>query len=915
MTSAVRRLAACIGTLAFAAASHAPAATTKPTPNAPPPASVPAAATKPTPNAPPSLPPSVPAAVTADRAALIPKPEKVEWNTGSMTLTSGFAVYADGTAETQAEARTLADMLRPATGFAVPVKPMSSVPVKGAVWLSLDKKLLPELGQEGYRLAVSPAGATITAAGTAGLFYGGQTLRQLLPPAIFCRSVQTGVKWEMPCCKIEDKPRFAWRGFMLDYSRHWFTLEYSKHLLDALAAHKINIFHMHLTDDEGWRIEIKKYPKLTEIGAWRGTECVLPPMRDPDGTKRYGGFFTQAQIRELVAYAKRLHIEIMPEIDLPGHSLAICTAYPETQPSKLSDEKSVQGHKANAISPAKESNYRMVDDIIGEVAALFPFDYVHIGGDEVNHNLWKDCPQIKALIAKEKLGGLGGAQVYFTKRLETILAKHKKKMIGWNEIKNDKLARTTAIMSWTGTGPGYDAARMGFPVVMAPGGNCYFDMGYPDATDEPPSHWWAGAVGPERCYELDPLKDNGLNEEQGKRIMGVHAALWTEFIAPSWKSKSGWAEFKTNGETIDFKVFPRICALSEVGWTPQAERDIKDFLNRLGPDHLQRLKNSGVNARLPLPTALLSKGLIKIMPPYPGGEVRYTLDGSDPFNSKTAKLWDGTPFKGNPRSLRARSFLDGMPGPLRAGAATEAAGKWDKDSAGSEFAVKEFDLSDMLDEPGVWRLNFARTGGKQQLAVRRVELLVNGQSVAKDEHDGGSGARSSYRLAFTAPVPAGATVTARIEMKIDTLGGKPDSKGDIQLLKSEGLEPAATAASTISSYGDNTPAKMVDYERSSFFWSDRGVRKGDTVTVTFAEPAVLSHVECVTGKLDDQTKDILVNGDLEISADGTSFRKVAEFAYGAAKAEMKKEKVKAVRITVTGDSGKDWVIFQDLILK
>ncbi len=854
-------------------------------------------------------------------AALLPKPEKVEWLGGTTALNAGTTITFSGTGA-QAEAATLASMLRPATGL--PLSVTAAQPSAGkpgnCIALALDPALAGTLGQEGYRLEVFPAaGVRITAAGTAGLFYGGQTLRQLLPPAVFAKSAQAGVKWEMPCCRIEDKPRFAWRGFMLDYSRHWFSLEYTKHLLDGMALHKLNVFHMHLADDEGWRIEIKKYPKLTEIGAWRGTECVLPPMRDPEGTKRYGGFFTQDQIREIVAYAARLHINVMPEIDLPGHSLAICTVYPETQPTKVSGEKSVQGHAGNAISPAKEANYQMVDDIIGEIAALFPFEYIHVGGDEVNHNLWKDCPQIKELIAREKLGGLGGAQVYFTKRLEQILAKHNKKMIGWNELLNngggDKLARTTGIMSWTGPGPGFDAARKGFPVVMAPGGNCYFDMGYPEANDEPPAHWWAGAVGPERCYEFDPLKDNGLNAEQGRRIMGIHACLWTEFIMPSWKSNSGWAEFKTNGETIDFKAFPRLCALAEVGWTPQAQRNYADFASRLGPVHLQRLKNAGFTFRVTPPDAVLRKGMIQILPPYPGAEVRYTLDGTDPFNSKTAVRWDGKPFKGNAGRFRARTFLDGVPGPLHSGAKVEAVGKWDKNTAGAEFAAKEFDATGMVDETGVWRLNFRKTGGKHNLAVRGVELLVNGAVAAKDEHEGGSAGRSSYRLTLASPVPAGARVIVRVSMKADCGGEKPDSAGEIQLLKAEGLEPETAVATTVSRYGDNGPEKMADYDRSTFFWSDRPLHKGDTITLTFAAPVTLSAVECVSGKPDDPTRDILVNGILEVSADGTTFRKVADFAYGAAKASLPRATVKAVRITATGDTGRDWVIFQDLILK
>ena len=316
---------------------------------------------------------------------------------------------------------------------------------------------------------------------------------------------------------------------MLDYSRHYLDVDYTKHLLNGMALHKLNVLHMHLSDDDGWRIEIRKYPKLTEIGAWRGTQCPLPNTRPGETFARYGGFFTQDQIREIVAYAARLHINIMPEIDLPGHSLALCTAYPEVRPVTTNVAPSGRGRGGNnVISPAKESNYAMIDDILGELAALFPFDYVHIGGDEVNYNSWKDCPEIQDLMQREKLAALRDAQVYFTKRLEDILARHHKLMIGWNEILNDKLRRSTAILSWTGTAPGYQAARQGFPVVMAPGPHCYFDMGYAQGYDEPPSLSWAGQIDLERCYAFDPLAEKGLTAEQSQKFLGVQACLWSE---------------------------------------------------------------------------------------------------------------------------------------------------------------------------------------------------------------------------------------------------------------------------------------------------------------------------------------------------------------------------------------------------
>ncbi len=842
---------------------------------------------------------------------LVPKPAKVEWNQGEFIL-GGKARIIYGESRAKAEAETLADMLRPASGLALKVKKGRAA--AGSIFMTLDPEAKDSLGDEGYRLRVTESGVSIEAATVAGLFYGGQTLRQLLPPEIYVGSRQD-MRWSMPCCEIEDIPRFSWRGYMLDYSRHFFDVEYTKHLLDAMAINKLNIFHMHLTDDDGWRVEIKKYPKLTEIGGWRGTDCVLPNTRKGETFKRYGGFLSQDDIREIVAYAAKLHINVMPEIDLPGHCLAVCTAYPETLPSKMPDSVSVQGHKANAISPAKESNYEMVADIIGEIAEIFPFEYVHIGGDEVNHGLWKECPEIKAFMSKNNIGNLRGAQVHFTKRLEVILADYDKKMIGWNEIMNDKLERTTGIMSWIGTGPGYHAAKRGFPVVMSPGPHTYFDMSYVGAHDEPPSHWWAGPVDSARCYAFDPLGNPGLNADQAKNIIGIHSCLWTEFVKP-WKSKSGWAELPTYGAHADYKAFPRLCALAEIGWTPQADRDFSDFADRLGPTHLRRLKAAGVTLRVPICNAVIRKGLIHILPPFTNAEVRYTVDGSDPFDSDSVLVWAGLPFKGNGSKFRARVYLDGQPSPLHIGAKLEAVGKWSKESVETEFLEQEFDLTGALDEVGVWRIGFRKTGGKHHLAVNRVDIVVDGKVVSSDSHDGGSAGKGKYRFNISGSISESAKVIARINMKVESKGEKNvKTAGDITLEKSEYLEPKTVVSSVIGHYGGHSAENLGDYDRDSFFWSNRPVRKGESFNFVFAEPVVLSSIESVSGKIKDPTKDILLNGILEISADGEHFRKIADFSYGAAKAELKQESVKSVRITVTADHSDMWLVLQDLILK
>ncbi|OYV03933.1 MAG: hypothetical protein CFE26_19565 [Verrucomicrobiales bacterium VVV1] len=358
----------------------------------------------------------------------VPLPASFQQAQGTFTLKAEDQIQTNSPAAAR-EAEKLAAGLRLSTGF-----PLKVVSTDARVRIGMDESLTASVGKEGYQLNVTTGQVQLTAADSGGLFHGIQTLRQLFPPAAFSRTKVDGVEWSAACTRIKDQPRFGWRGFMLDESRHFFGPDYVKHLLDAMAARKLNVFHWHLTDDDGWRIEIKSWPKLTEIGAWRGTECKLPNTREGETHNRYGGFYTQEQIREIVAYAAERHIDILPEIDLPGHCLAVTTAYPETLPTVGDDTVSVQGVKSNVISPAREENYRMVDDIMREVASLFPFQYIHIGGDEVNHEAWSKDPAVKELMTREKLANLSAVQNHFTRRLETIIGSHQRRMIGWNEI-------------------------------------------------------------------------------------------------------------------------------------------------------------------------------------------------------------------------------------------------------------------------------------------------------------------------------------------------------------------------------------------------------------------------------------------------------------------------------------------------
>ena len=432
---------------------------------------------------------------------------------------------------------------------------------------------LASKSKEAYRLIVQPEAIAITGASPAGVFYGMQTLRQLLPVQVYASTKQENVEWKVPCVEIVDQPRFGWRGFMLDDSRHFQGAEFVKRLIDLMAMHKLNLLHWHLSDDDGFRIEIKSYPKLTEVGGWRGSECELKNTQKGETFTRYGGFYTQEQIRDIVAYAAARHINILPEIDMPGHSGAAATAYPEI----LCQGKST-GHVWCA---GRDENYKMLDAIVGELADLFPFEYIHVGGDEVNSRAWAGCPRCKALMNREKFTSLGQLQGYFIRRYEKIVSKHGRKMIGWEEIANDGLSRDSAIVAWHSGEPGYKALAAGRNAVFAPGPFCYFDM--KESANDTWGHTWAGIVPLSKVYSYDPFARPGLTAKQKSHVLGVQACLWTEFI--------------TSHDRADYKTWPRLCALAEVGWTPQSRRSFTDFMGRLGPEHLERLKELGVAYR------------------------------------------------------------------------------------------------------------------------------------------------------------------------------------------------------------------------------------------------------------------------------------------------------------------------------
>ena len=484
---------------------------------------------------------------------IIPQPRKIEWGVGKFRLNAATQIRASP--EAMPIGVFLKNLLAPATGFSLgPGEATADRQPLNVILLTTSVKL-DSSSVEGYEIEIRPDMVVIRAEKPAGLFYGVQTLRQLLPPALEHRHLATGVNWELPVCTIADSPRFRWRGMHLDVSRHMFPVDFIKRYVDLLAMHKMNVLHWHLTDDQGWRIEIRKFPKLTEIGSRRrGTPLASEPQRSDEIP--YGGFYTQDEIRDIVAYASARFVTVVPEIDFPAHSLAALASYPELGCTGGPFEVGAMWQVGTEVlCVGKPEVYSFVEGVFDEVLDLFPSEFIHVGGDECPHRRWEECRHCQALLAEQGLHNYDELQAYFTNRLGAMLRARGRRLIGWDEILDGKLSPASAIMCWRHFGTGVAAARAGHDVVMAPAAMCYFDI------PQKPYH-----VTLERVYGFEPLPRDASPEEAA-RILGVQGCVWTERI--------------TTPSEVEYMVLPRMSALAEVAWSQPESRDLHDFQRRL----------------------------------------------------------------------------------------------------------------------------------------------------------------------------------------------------------------------------------------------------------------------------------------------------------------------------------------------
>ncbi len=494
---------------------------------------------------------------------LVPVPAQIALTGQSLPMFERVAFDIQGDDAAREAAGQLANLLEQRLGVGR-VDGARGTDSAGAFTIQLTTENVPaDCGAEGYELRLAPGGVVLRANTSAGFYYGGQTLCQLCTPG--GKPAKT-----LPGVHVVDAPRYSWRGMHLDVGRHFMPVEFVKRYLDLLAMHKYNVFHWHLTEDQGWRIEIKKYHKLTEVSAWR----------DQDG-KRYGGFYTQREIREVVRYAAERHITIVPEIEMPGHTQAVLAAYPELSctggPFEVANE---WGIFKEVFCAGNDQTFVFLENVLAEVAELFPGKYLHIGGDECPKDRWEACPKCQARIQAEGLADEHELQSYFIKRIARVLAQHNKRLIGWDEILEGGLAPSATVMSWRGTKGGVKAATMGHDVVMCPTSHCYFDYRQSEDPDEPGPHW-APPTPLKKVYAFEPTPDE-LSPEQAKHVLGAQGNCWTERMP--------------NPDRVEYMVFPRACALAEVLWSPRERRDWDGFEERLEV-HLQRLAALKVNYR------------------------------------------------------------------------------------------------------------------------------------------------------------------------------------------------------------------------------------------------------------------------------------------------------------------------------
>jgi len=554
--------------------------------------------------------------VIAGSVNIVPIPMQVTEGKGVFTIQKGTRILVDETNGTMEVAELLAKKINISSGINVEISSYNAAFPKNNTIVFTTLGAAVALGKEGYSIEITEANVFIQSVSSQGFFYGLQSLLQLLPPDI--EKQNTGLKsYSLPVVGIKDMPRFGYRGMHLDVGRHMFTVEFIKKYIDLMAMYKINTFHWHLTEDQGWRIEIKKYPLLTQKGSIRkGTQI---GRTDESDTIAYGGFYTQAEAREIVAYAASKYITVIPEIEMPGHSIAALTAYPGLSCTGGPFEvRTKWGVADDILCAGNDSVFTFMQDVLTEIMDIFPSTYIHIGGDEAPKVRWEACPKCQARIKTEGLMNEAELQSYFIKRIEKFLISNNRSLIGWDEILEGGLAPEATVMVWHGIQAAIDAATQSHDAIMTLVDYCYFDYYQGDPASEPEAI--GGYLTLKTVYSYNPITP-ALSPEQSRHIIGVQGNVWTEYIKTS--------------DYVEYMAFPRAIALAEIAWSQQVRRNWDDFINRMD-NQFPRLDNLGVKYSKGsfiadfTTTRDKNRNLLVLTSEIKEMEIRYTLDGNDP---------------------------------------------------------------------------------------------------------------------------------------------------------------------------------------------------------------------------------------------------------------------------------------------
>ncbi len=587
--------------------------------------------------------------------AIVPYPNHLEAGRGTYRVTDRPVTCDSRTDErTQRAVVGFAARLATVTGGTNPVTVADEVPASGIRFVTDES-----LPAEGYELNVDGEGIEVRASQFPGFLYALQSLGQLLPAAVYGTEPAPDAAWEVPCVKIADAPRFAYRGMHLDVARHFFSVDEVKRYIDVMAIHKLNTLHWHLTDDQGWRIEIKRYPELTAVGSIRKATVVRKEWGTYDGTP-YGGFYTQDEIRDVVKYAADRGVTVIPEIDLPGHMLAALTAYPELGCTGGPYEVWGRwGVADDVLCPGREKTFEFLEGVLTEVMELFPSKYIHIGGDECPKVRWEKCPRCQAKIRQLGLKDDGEhtaehyLQSYVTDRIGKFLAQHGRRIIGWDEILEGRAPSDAVVMSWRGSEGGIAAAKLGHDVIMTPNSHFYFDYYQSLDTDAEP-FGIGGYIPMEQVYSYDPAFPE-LTPEQQKHILGVQANLWTEYVL--------------SDEHLEYMLLPRLAALSEVQWCLPETKDWNRFIGSFRMDEIYSQMGYefakhifGVTASYAVDPE--KGGVVMTLTTQGGAPIRYTLDGSDPTAS--SPLYKAPVTIGESCTFKAAALREGMQTPVYA---------------------------------------------------------------------------------------------------------------------------------------------------------------------------------------------------------------------------------------------------------